>query len=207
MRRRINDGLRRVPTQVVFAGGVAWAGALVWWAAVGRLGVDPVAALTDRTGMLALQLLVVGLWLTPVQRRTGLRVGRFKRVVGLSAFFFAALHLAIWVSLDLGFSWGTALSEVAKRTFLLVGMGAFVLLVPLALTSFNAAIRALDGVRWRRLHLLVYPAAVLALIHFAMGAKVLDSEHALWAVLLGLGLVERVLAAAERRISRLDRRG
>jgi len=137
-----------------------------------------------------------------VQRRTGLRVGRFKRVAGLSAFFFAALHLAIWVSLDLGFAWGMALAEVAKRPFLLLGMGAFVLLVPLALTSWNAAIRRLGGARWRRLHMLVYPAAVLALVHFILSAKVWGDEHTLWGSLLALALAERVWAAVERRRAR-----
>lgn len=195
----VNRLLKKVPTWTVFAASALWAALVLWWAVQNQLGPDPVADLTDRSGTWALQLLVVGLWLTPIQRRLGLRVGRFKRVVGLSAFFFAVLHLAVWAVLDLGLNVGMLASEIVERPFLALGMGAFALLVPLAATSFNRAIKALGGPRWRRLHMLVYPAAVLALIHFALGSKVWESNHALWAALLAIVLVERVVASWERR--------
>lgn len=196
---RLNGGLRRVSTWWVFAACALWAGLVLWWALQNQLGPDPVAELTDRSGTLAIQLLVVGLLLTPIQRRLGLRVGRFKRVIGLSAFFYATLHLVVWAVLDLGLNVGLLASEIVERPFLALGMGAFVLLVPLALTSFNRAIKALGGLAWRRLHLLVYPAAILALVHFVLGSKVWEGDHLLWALLLAGALAERMVAAWERR--------
>lgn len=203
---KTNTLLSRVSSWWVFGAFVAWSALVFWWAVQGQLGADPVANITDRSGSLALQLLVVGLWLTPLQRRFGLRLGRFKRVIGLSAFFFASLHLLIWAVLDLGLNWALLGAEIVKRPFLALGMGAFMLLLPLALTSFNKAIKTLGGPRWRRLHLLVYPVALLALVHFFMGSKVWERDHVVWGTLLFIALCERAMHAVSRRRARASSR-
>lgn len=91
---------------------------------------------------------------------------RFRRCLGLSAFWYACLHLAAWLSLDRQFDWARILEDLTKRPYVILGMTAFVLLIPLAATSSNAAIRRLGPIRWRALHRLAYPATLFAAIHF-----------------------------------------
>ncbi len=141
-------------------------GALVWDALQAQLGPDPVAQLEHRSGDWALRLLLATLALTPLRRLSGWAgFVRFRRMLGLFAFFYACVHLTIYLAIDLGGYWSQLLTESAKRPYMTVGFSAWLLLVPLAITSTRAMMRRLGG-NWQRLHRLVYVAALLATLHF-----------------------------------------
>ena len=143
-------------------------GSLAWGAATGGLGADPAHTLAFATGLAALRILIVTLAITPVRKlipRLAWLV-RFRRLTGLFAFFYATLHLAVWVALYSGFDFNAMAQDVVKRRFIMAGMAAFLMLAPLAATSTQGAIRKLGGKRWRLLHRLVYLAAFAALAHF-----------------------------------------
>jgi sulfoxide reductase heme-binding subunit YedZ len=136
-----------------------------------RLGANPIEALLHLAGRWTLLFLLLTLAVTPVRRLTGWnRIIRVRRVLGLLAFFYAALHFLVWLGLDQGFAWRYLLEDVTKRPFITVGFLSFLLLVPLAVTSTKGWIRRL-GKRWQRLHRLVYVAAALGVVHFYWKVK------------------------------------
>ena len=140
--------------------------ALVWDALRVQLGADPVAQLEHRSGDWALRLLLATLAITPLRRLSGrAELVRFRRMLGLFAFFYACVHLTIYLAIDLGGYWSQLLGEIAKRPYMTVGFSAWLLLVPLAVTSTRWMMRRL-GRHWQRLHRLVYVAALLAVLHF-----------------------------------------
>lgn len=144
---------------------LAW---LLSRAAANTLGPDPTHAITFATGRTALRLLAISLAITPL-RRLSPRLNwliRFRRLLGLFAFFYATLHLATWIALYAGFDPGTMAADIIKRRYVTAGMAAWLLLVPLAVTSTNRAIRALGGKSWNRLHRLVYLAAITGIAHY-----------------------------------------
>ena len=158
----------------------------------GRLGANPVEALSHATGDWALRLLLATLAMTPLRRLSGWSWPlRLRRLLGLWAFAFAGLHVGIWAGLDQGLDWTAMVEDLAGRPYVLLGMSAFVLLVPLAVTSTRGWMRRL-GRHWQRLHRLVYPAAVLAVGHYFWLTKadyLAPGIHALvLALLLGLRL-------------------
>lgn len=141
---------------------------LVCGAVTSDLGADPTATITFATGLATLRILTISLAITPV-RRLSPRLNwliRFRRLLGLFAFFYASLHLLTYVALYAGFDVGAMAADIAKRRFITVGVAAWLLLLPLAATSTNWAIRKLGGRRWNRLHKLVYAAAVCGVIHY-----------------------------------------
>lgn len=158
-----------MPTWPIYAAGFVQVGWLFWLGTSGNLGVDPVKTLEHRYGLLALQLLVAGLAVTPLRRFVGLNLIRFRRAIGLMAFYVLIAHVLVWLVLDLQ-SPAAAWADIVKRPYITIGMAAFLLLVPLALTSTDGAVRRL-GSAWRRLHRLVYPAVLLGGVHFAMLVK------------------------------------
>lgn len=130
------------------------------------LGADPVHTLVHDNGTMALRLLVATLLVTPLRQLTGhADLLRLRRMLGLFAFFYGVLHLLSWAVFDLGLDLSLAVSEVIKRPYLLVGMSALLLMLPLAVTSTNRMMRRL-GRRWTRLHRLVYAVAALGVWHF-----------------------------------------
>jgi sulfoxide reductase heme-binding subunit YedZ len=143
---------------------------------------------------------------TPLQSLFGWRwLAPYRRMVGLFAFFYASLHLATYVGVDQFFDWKAIAADVVKRKFITIGMLAFALLVPLALTSTNAAVRRLGYVRWKRLHRLVYLAAVCGVVHFVWRVKA-DLRvplvfAAVLALLLGLRLAGHLRARRLRAAS------
>ena len=145
-------------------------GPLVWLmggALTDRLGVNPAETLIRSSGDWALRFLCLALAVTPLRQWTGWQpLARFRRMLGLYAFFYAALHLLCYAWLDMGLDLAAILKDIAKRPFILVGTAALLLLLPLAATSFNSAIRALGARRWQALHRTVYVVAGLALLHF-----------------------------------------
>ncbi len=132
-----------------------------------KLGANPIEFITHATGEWTLRLLLITLTITPLRKLAGLpELIRFRRMVGLFAFFYGSLHLSTYLWLDKFFDWQEILKDVAKRRFITVGFLAFVLMLPLAATSPAASIRWLGGARWRRLHQLVYVSAVAGVIHY-----------------------------------------
>jgi sulfoxide reductase heme-binding subunit YedZ len=155
------------------------------------LGTDPVARLEHRTGLWALRLLLITLAITPLRRVTGInKLVRFRRMLGLFAFFYATVHLTIYLAIDLGGFWTQLFGEIAKRPYITVGFTAWLLLVPLAVTSPRAMVRRL-GRRWQPLHRLVYVAALCAVLHFLWlvksGQKIAVREPLVYlAIFIGL---------------------
>jgi sulfoxide reductase heme-binding subunit YedZ len=131
------------------------------------LGPDPTATLSHSTGITALRILVISLAITPV-RRLSKRLGwliRFRRMLGLYAFFYASVHLLVYLKLYANLDWATLVDDLTKRRYIIVGFSAWLLLLPLALTSTKWSIRKL-GKRWQTLHRVVYLAAFLGVVHY-----------------------------------------
>ena len=176
-----------------------WIGALVplallaWGLAGGFHVDDPVEEIQRRTGIAILVLLLLTLSITPLRRLTGWNpLIRFRRLVGNFAFFYATLHAFSYFVFDQELSPGAIAADVAEHPWVLVGFLAFVLLIPLAATSTNGMIRRLGGKNWRRLHLLVYPIAILGVLHFWWLVKADVSEPAIYAAILALLLAVRI---------------
>jgi sulfoxide reductase heme-binding subunit YedZ len=140
---------------------------LVWGAFNDALGANPAEYLIRSTGELALRFLCFTLAITPLRVIAGLpELLRIRRMLGLFVYFYACIHLLCYSWLDMGFGWVDIAADIAKRPFILVGFTAFVLLTPLAATSFNRAIRSLGARRWQILHRVLYGIAILAVLHF-----------------------------------------
>ena len=143
---------------------LAW---YVFGAFADRLGANPAETLIRGLGDWALRLLWITLAVTPLRTWTNQpALARFRRMLGLFAFFYASLHLLAYGWLDKGLDLADILRDIAKRPFILMGFTAWLLLVPLAATSFNRAIKALGAPRWQALHKLVYAIAIVGLMHF-----------------------------------------
>ena len=166
----VNGALRRVPTWPVYVLGALPPLWFLWLGLTGGLGVEPIKELEHRLGLLALQMMIATLAVTPLRRFTGVSLIRFRRALGLLTFYYRVCHLLVWLILDVGLL-GQIWADIVKRPYITVGMAAFLLLVPLAATSSNRAIRWLGPQRWRRLHQLSYLAAILGAVHFVMLAK------------------------------------
>jgi sulfoxide reductase heme-binding subunit YedZ len=157
--------------------GVVWAlglGPLVWLAyrfSVDGLGANPIEVLLHVLGRWALAFLLLSLAVTPLRRVSGWgRVIKLRRLLGLFAFFFLTLHFLVYLTLDQGLAWSYIREDIVERPFITVGFVAFLLLLPLALTSTRGWIRRL-GRRWQTLHRLVYPAAILSTVHYYWKVK------------------------------------
>ena len=187
----------RFQHQAVIVLAVAPAVWLAYRALNGMLGVNPVEDLLLTTGLWAFRFLLLSLAVTPLRQMTGWHsVIRFRRTLGLFAFFYACLHLATYVVLDQGVELRFILADVAKRPFITAGMTAFLLMFPLAATSTRGAIRRL-GRRWQVLHRLVYISAAAAALHFIWKVKVVAGEPIYYGVALILLLTFRVLRKAQ----------
>jgi sulfoxide reductase heme-binding subunit YedZ len=205
MRQRINQYLlSRFAKPIAFVLGLlpfAW---LFAAAVFDRLGANPAEALERSSGDWALRMLCVVLAVTPLRTVARLpSLARFRRMAGLFMYFYAVLHLLAYSWFDMGFELADIAKDIVKRPFILVGFTAIVLLTPLALTSFNRAIKALGGKRWQMLHRLVYVVAVLAVVHFfwMRAGKNNFAEVAVYAVILATLLGWRVAQALKKRAS------
>ena len=156
----------------VWLGALAPLAAMLWLGVTGGLGANPVQEIQFRTGTAALVLLLVTLAITPVRRFTGWNaIIRLRRLVGLFAFFYVALHAVTYFVFDQSLSPGLILQDVRKHPRVGVGFLAFLLLIPLAVTSTDRMIRRLGGSRWARLHQAIYLIGALAVIHYLMIVK------------------------------------
>jgi len=196
--------LARLQKPVVFLLALVPAAWLAWRTWHDALGVNPVEELELTTGIWAYRFLLLSLAITPVRRLTGWNaVIRYRRMLGLFAFAYASAHLLIYVVVDQGMALEYILEDVAKRRFITAGMVAFLLLVPLAVTSTKGWIRRL-GKRWQSLHRLVYVSAIAAALHFIWKVKVAIGEPVYYAAILAILLAVRLLwrrrtVAATRR--------
>jgi sulfoxide reductase heme-binding subunit YedZ len=169
----------------------------------GTLGANPVAEALNELGLLALVFLVASLACTPLKTLTGWTWPiRLRKTLGLYAFFYAALHLLTYAGVDQLLDLRAIGKDVAERPFILVGLTAFVLLVPLAVTSTARMLKRLGFARWKRLHRLAYVAGVLGVAHFFLRVKKDVTEPAVYAGLLGALFAVRLLSLARERVGR-----
>jgi len=158
-----------------------------------ELGANPIEKMTHVTGFWALSFLLITLAVTPLRRLSGcLWLMRLRRMLGLFAFFYASLHFATYLVLDQYFDWQAIAKDILKRPYITIGFSAFVVLIPLALTSNDAIIRRLGGKRWRALHRLTYPCAIAGVVHFGWLVKKDLSRPMMFALVLALLLGMRV---------------
>ncbi len=178
---------------------LAW---LVYGAAAHQLGANPAEALIRRLGDWTLRGLWLTLAITPLRELTGLAaLARFRRMLGVFTFAYASLHLLAYGWLDMGLALDDIARDIAKRPFILMGFAAWALMLPLATTSFNRAIKALGAKRWQALHKAVYAVSVIALLHFIWmrAGKNNFAEPAVYGAILALLLGWRMLRQLRRR--------
>lgn len=173
---------------LVFINSLVPLASLAWDAFRGNLGANPIEFFLRTTGVLTLVFLIVTLSITPLRKRLGWnQLIKFRRMLGLYAFFYCFLHLVTYSVFDKSLSVSAIFGDVWQRPFIAVGMLAFFLLIPLAITSTNAMIKRLGGKNWSKLHKLTYLIAILGVIHFWMIVKSDVTYPFLFgAVLLGL---------------------
>ncbi len=194
----VNRAARTVPTWAVYVAGAVPFAWLVWAVLTNSLGPDPVKAVENRLGLWALQFLVAGLAVTPL-RRLGINLIRHRRALGLIAFFYALMHFVTWVVLDMALDWGQIADALWKRPYILIGFGALVAMVPLAVTSSNAAIRQMGPKAWGRLHKLMYGIVAAGALHYLLLVKVITAEPVIYAGLV-LALLAVRLVPKQRRM-------
>lgn len=170
--------------------------------ATNQLGADPVKSFEQTLGLWALRFLILTLAISPLRDILGLNFIRYRRALGLLSFYYALMHLAAYLLLDLAMDFSTFWDDVIKRPFIMFGMVALGLLVPLALTSNNFSIRQM-GRKWIWLHRLIYGVTVLVLLHFSLSAKVLSLDHYFYIALIILMLLYRVHRALKRKLRKL----
>ena len=194
--------LHRAAKPAVFAAALLPFAYLLWGAIADKLGANLAEALIRGTGDWTLRLLCLTLAVTPLRTLTGWHaLARLRRMLGLFTFFYGALHFTAYAWLDMGFEPAAILNDIPKRPFILVGSAALLLMLPLAATSFNRAVKALGAARWQALHRTVYAIAALALLHFFwMRAGKNDfAEVGVYAAIVALLLGWRLAAWLGRR--------
>lgn len=195
--------IRFVIKPVVFAGALVPLALLLVNFFNDNLGANPISEITHETGIWALRCIVATIALTPIRKLTGLHdLIKFRRMIGLFGFFYACLHFVTYIWLDQFFDWQSILHYIPKRPFITVGFAAFVLLIPLALTSTKRSIRRLGGKRWNLLHRLVYLTAIGGVIHYLWLVKVVTQPQITYAVIVGVLLGFRIVAPLFERRAR-----
>jgi sulfoxide reductase heme-binding subunit YedZ len=176
---------------------------LVWQALDGRLSANPIDDITDTTGTWTLRFVLITLAIRPLRKVPGLSaLASLRRMAGLFAFFYGVLHLATYLWLDQFFDVPEILKDVAKRPFITAGVSAFLLMVPLALTSTQGMMRRLGGARWKALHRLVYLTAIGGVIHYLWLVKADRHRPLIYGAIVALLLGYRIWEAVRSRRSR-----
>ncbi len=167
-----------------------------------QLGADPQNTLERLLGLWALRFLIASLAVTPLRRLGGPNLVRYRRAVGLLAFYYACLHFSVYMLLDKGLDFGAIVGDIAKRPYITVGMLALLILIPLAATSNAPMIKRLGAAAWQRLHRLVYVAAAAAALHFIMLVKAWPPEPLIYAGLVAVLLLFRLVVRLHKRAER-----
>lgn len=191
-------GFPQLPMSSVYLVGLLPA---IWWLWLGftdRLGAEPMRELEHALGLWALRFLNLSLAITPLRQLAGVNLLRYRRALGLSAFYYALMHLTTYLALDQGLDFDAIGADILKRPYITIGMTCFLVLLPLAVTSNNRAIRRLGGKAWQRLHRLVYLAAILAVLHFLMSVKSWPIEPVTYALIVAILLGYRLARSLMR---------
>lgn len=186
----LNVALRRVPAWVLYILAPMPVLVIFYLGLTGALGIDPAKRIEHELGLWSLWLLIAGLAVTPLRRWVGLNLLKFRRAIGVITFFYLLAHLLTWLVLDVQFQ--NVWADIVKRWYITVGMAAFVLMLPLALTSNNWSLRLLGSGTWRKLHTLVYLIAILGALHFLLLVKGFQWEPILYAAVIAVLLLSRV---------------
>lgn len=174
----------------------------VWGLLNQQLGANPIETLIRNTGVWALRFILITLCVTPLRWLTGVnQLIRFRRMLGLFAFFYASVHMLLYLGLDQFFDWHEIMRDIIKRPFITVGFACFLALIPLAVTSTNKMIKRLGGQRWKRLHKLIYFIAVAGSIHFLMLVKADIREPVIYIIIVScLVLIRLIYPAWQNRL-------
>tara|TARA_R110001583_G_scaffold195559_2_gene376574 strand:+ start:116587 stop:117189 length:603 start_codon:yes stop_codon:yes gene_type:complete len=190
VRDQINRLARKIPTWPLYIGSLIPPAWYFYAGVTGRMGVEPIKAMEHAIGILGLQVLIASLCVTPLRTYARINLFKFRRALGLIAFFYIVLHLLVWLLLDVRIP-SQIIADLYKRPYITIGMAGLLLLIPLAITSNRYSIRKL-GANWRRLHWLVYPAVALGGIHFVILRKGWQLEPLLYLTGIGVLLLIRV---------------
>ena len=186
----------------IFIGSLTPVAAILLRAVRGELGANPISLVLNQLGLMALVFLVAALVCTPLKTCFGwtwpLRV---RRMLGLYAFLYALLHVSTYTGVDQFFDWQAIAADVTKRQFIFVGFAAFILLIPLAVTSTNGAVKRMGYVRWKQLHRLAYVVPLLGVIHFTWRVKKDVREPMVYAIILAALLLIRVVTYIRSRVT------
>lgn len=193
MVQAINTTLRRVPPLAIYIAGVLPLAWLTWMLFSGALGIDPVKRIEHQLGEWGLQLIVAGLAITPLRRFTGVNLIRYRRAIGLLAFFYVALHLGTWLVLDIQLRWAEIWADIVKRPYITAGVVGFVAMIPLAITSNNESVRRLGAKTWQNLHRLTYLAALAGAVHYIWLVKAWPPEPIIYLILVIFLLATRLI--------------
>jgi len=186
----LNPRIRRFPTWPLYGLGVIPMAVLFYQAVAGQLGPDPMRVLEHQYGEWALQLLIATFLVTPVRNLTGISLLKFRRAFGLLAFFYVMAHFLVWLVLDKQFYWAEILTDLTKRPYIFIGMAAFLILIPLAVTSTNGWIRRLGARNWGRLHKIGLIAPILGAVHYLLLVKAWPIEPFIY---LGIAILLAIL--------------
>jgi sulfoxide reductase heme-binding subunit YedZ len=198
LQRRINM-LPRWPLYICGAIPGLW---IFWLALNNKLGADPVSTLEHLLGLWALRFILAGLVITPLRRLGGPSLIRFRRALGLLAFFYALAHLLAYLIFDRGLDGHEIIADIIKRPYITIGMFAFAILAPLAVTSNSAMIKRMGAAAWQKLHRWIYVAAIAAVVHFIMSVKSWPAEPLIYAAIVAALLLVRVILAARKKLYR-----
>ncbi|MDP1737708.1 MAG: protein-methionine-sulfoxide reductase heme-binding subunit MsrQ [Caulobacter sp.] len=197
MTRRTVDGIVLWAVSLACLLPLLW---LVWRGYQGELGANPIETVIRNLGVWGLRLLIVGLTITPLARILKRpRLIRVRRPIGLIAFSYIVLHLSTYIGVDQYFDWASIWKDILKRPFITIGVAAFLLLIPMAATSFNAAIRWLGSQRWRGLHRLIYLIVPMGVVHYYLLVKADHRPPLIYGGIVAVLLGWRAVAALKRR--------
>lgn len=171
----VNTVARAIPAWVMYIL-LLIPGVALFWSVVQNPGPNPVETLEHGLGEFALRVLILGLLITPLRDLFGWNLIKFRRSIGLMAFFYVFAHLVVYLLLDKQLEWDPIIKDITKRPYIIVGVISFLILLPLALTSNNLSIRKLGPVVWRKLHWWVYAACLLGAAHFVLLKKTWQAE-------------------------------
>jgi len=199
LRLRLVSARPRLIWLVAFLACLGPLASLVWRFETDQLAADPVEDIIRTTGDWAIRFLVASLLVTPLRRLLGWHgLARFRRMIGLYAFFYVVLHLTTYLFIDQGLDFQSILHDILKRPYITVGMATVILLIPLAVTSTDGMTRWLGGQRWRALHRIVYLAAMLGVVHYYLLVKLNINWPVIYGVILLASLAWRVWEAANK---------